>query len=163
MMSFVPAANAVAVPGLVPLRSVPLDTAFTTNAVTVPSTSASSPCAAISANVISTCVSSATVSTTAAIAVSVGASLTAVTLTCTGTGVADSSPPSSLATTVNAPSVPLASCAPVQYALLVASIVSLVPTANAVAVPALVPISNVPLDTAFTTNAVTVPSTSASS
>ena len=90
-------------------------------------------------------------------------SFTAVTATCTCTApVVDSAPLLSLATTVNAFSVPLASGAPVQYAWCVASTVSLVPAAHAVALPALVPISSVPLLTAVTTNAVTVPSTSAS-
>ena len=58
IVSLVPAAKSVADPASAPIFSVPLLTDWTTNAVTVPSTSASSPCAARSANVISTCVSS---------------------------------------------------------------------------------------------------------
>ena len=79
-VSLVPAAQAVAVPALVPIKSVPLLTVLTTNAVTVPSTSASLPCACRFANVIVAWASSLTETTGAAIVVSVGASLTAVML-----------------------------------------------------------------------------------
>src|SRR4051812_45764321 len=82
----------------------------------------------------------------------VGSSLTGVTVTWTGIGVADSRPASYRATTVNALNVPLASGPPVQYAEWAASMVSLVPGAKAVAVGALAPISSVPLVTASTTN-----------
>ena len=92
-----------------------------------------------------------------------GASLTAVTFTVTCTAlVVDSAPLLSLTTTVKAFSVPLALDAAVQYAWCDASTVSLVPATHTVAVPALVPISKVPLLTALTTKAATVPSTSAS-
>ena len=140
-----------------PINKVPLVTAFTTKASTVPSTSASLPCALRAARSIVTAVSSLVVATVEVILVSVGASFTAVTLTCAWIALADSVPELSLATTVKALSVPLASALGVQEALWVASIVLLV-----TALKAEPPINKVPLVTAFTTKASTVPSTSAS-
>ena len=58
MVSFFPAANAVAVAELVPIFNVPVETTFTTKPVTVPSLSASLPAAVKSANVIVFSVSS---------------------------------------------------------------------------------------------------------
>ena len=94
----------------------------------------------------------------------VGRSFTGFTVTCAMTPtVVDSAPRLSFATTSNAFSVPLAAGGGLQNALLNASIVSLVPGAKGVADPPLRPIRSVPVITALTTKASTVPSTSASS
>ena len=80
IVSFVPTAHGVAVPVLVPIRSVPLVTLFTTKASTVPSESLSSPWARNSAKLSSTSVSSRVVSMTPANPVSTGVSFTLVKL-----------------------------------------------------------------------------------
>ncbi len=94
---------------------------------------------------------------------SVGASLTAVTSSVSCTGVADSRPALSLATTVKALSAEPNTFAPgVQNARCVASTVLLVSASQAVAEVASAPMRRLPELTALTTMAVTVPSTSAS-
>ena len=75
-----PAFQAMAALALAPIFRVPLLIALITKAVTLPSTSASSPWAVSSAKVISTVLSSLVVSAAAANVVRVGASLTAVIL-----------------------------------------------------------------------------------
>ena len=75
MVSLLPTAKRVAAPALDPISRVPPSTLCTTKAVTVPSVSASLPLSASSANVISTSVSSAVVSTAAEKDVRVGGAL----------------------------------------------------------------------------------------
>ena len=58
MTALVSASQGVASAALAPIRSVPASMLVTTNAVTVPSTSASSPAASRAARVIGACVSS---------------------------------------------------------------------------------------------------------
>ena len=70
----------MAVPAFGPMRSVPVLTALTTNASTVPSTSVSLPCVFRLVSVIVACASSSTVSTAAEKEVSVGILLTDVTV-----------------------------------------------------------------------------------
>ena len=96
--------------------------------------------------------------------VKLGASLTAVTVTCTFTGVEDTAPRSSFATMVKAFSVPLSFAPGVQYKFVLALMVFLVSsvTSTATAEPKLVPIFNVPERISLMTKLVTVPSSSAS-
>ena len=75
-VSWLPATQMVAEAALVPMRSVPLVTAATRMAVTLPSTSAASPPASRSASEITISLSSAPLDTTLLKALRVGASLT---------------------------------------------------------------------------------------
>ena len=83
----------------------------------------------------------------------VGASFTAVTDTFTVKGVIDCDPNASLATIVNAASVPFAFAAGVQYAVFAPSIVQFVLAFHAFVI---VPIFNVPDVTVLTINAFTL-------
>ncbi len=161
IVSLLPATQAVAVPTDAPIFRVPVDTAFTTKPFTKPSLSASLPAVVRSEKLISFSVSSVP-PVILLMEVRIGASLTAAVSTTTCTALADSAPTLSSATTVKALRLPLALLAGVQNALLLASMVSLLPAAQAVAVPAVAPILRVPVETAFTTKPVTEPSLSAS-
>ena len=101
------ASQAVAVDSLVPIRSVPPLTALTTNAVTVPSMSASLPAAARAAKEIAIAESSLPVATAPKNCVNVGGSLTGATAIRTVFIAAESRAPSE-ALTVKASIAPLA-------------------------------------------------------
>ena len=116
MAALVVAFHGVAVASLVPIRSVPVVTDFTTNAVTLPSMSASSALASRAAREMGMTVSSLPVATGPENWVNVGGSLTAPTETRTVFAVGESNAPS-YALTVKASSVPFTVAGGVQTML----------------------------------------------